>query len=185
MGVAGLGVMAGLAWWSIRHPRNHYSEDQIEALLTADEVELFSVNPSRMDYGDDPRAADAPEPKPMKTAFGEIQGYPVLGSCKIATAEELEVVRNAIRALVAAGRQWDGAVAMCFWPRHGVRIKSGGMNCDLLICYECSRAEIFRGEAPEGCVFFSSVKGSAEPGPEGLNGLLKARGIKLPKQAGH
>ncbi|MCX6848442.1 MAG: hypothetical protein NTY98_05945 [Verrucomicrobia bacterium] len=173
---------AGLAMWGIFHPKNLYSSDQLAPFLTATEVELYSVNPERMDYGEDPHAPDAPEPKRMKTPFGDFHDYPVLGICKITAAAELEAVRKAVKALDAAGRQWSGGIVMCFNPRHGLRVRSGGRTCDLLICYECSAAHIYRDDAEDGILFFSLPQGTPSPSPEDLNSLLKAHAVALPKK---
>ena len=32
----------------------------------------------------------------------------------------------------------------CFNPRHGIRVTSGGVTTDLLICFECKEAVVFR-----------------------------------------
>jgi hypothetical protein len=174
-----------LLWTSIRYPKNYYSEEQIAPFLTATELELFSVHPSLMDYGDDPFAPDAPEPKPLKTPFGDLHGYPVLGICKITAPDELAVVRKALNSLDVAGLHWGGAIAACFDPRHGVRIRSGGITRDLLICYECSQVQIFRGDTREGDIYFALSDGTQPPTPDGLNAILTSHAIELPKQPKH
>lgn len=178
-------VTVYLVCMGIRYPKNHYSEDQLAPFLTAVEVELFSVHPSLVDYGDDPFAPDAPEPKPLKTAFGDLHGYPVLGICKITASDELAVVRKAVSSLDAAGHRWGGAIAACFDPRHGVRIRSGGMTYDLLICYECSQVQIFRGDTREGDIYFALSDDTSSPSPEALNRILTSHAIALPKQPKH
>lgn len=172
----------GLVWMSNCHPQKHYSEEQLAPFLTATELELFSVNPTQMDYGENPHAPDAPAPKPLKTPFGDFHSYPVLGSCKITMPAELEAVRKAVRSLDAAGRDWGGAIAFCFNPRHGLRVRTHGMTCDLLICYECSQVQIYRGETSEGDIYFASTHATSQPTPEGLNGLLTSHAIALPRE---
>ncbi len=184
-GALALGVVVCFVWLRLEHPKNHYSEDQIVPFLTATELELFSVHPSQLEYGNDPFAPDAPEPKPLKTPFGEFHGYPVLGVCKITAQAELDVVRKAVHSLDAAGRNWQEAYAMCFSPRHGVRIRAGGTTCDLLICYKCSEVQIFRGETLEGKIYFASTSSTPLPAPEDLNGILTSHAIALPKERKH
>ncbi|MEZ0385724.1 MAG: hypothetical protein ACAI34_01555 [Verrucomicrobium sp.] len=79
--------------------------------------------------------------------------YPVLGKMETpTTAETLAIVSD----LDKSGKRWSGAVFACFSPRHGVRAVVNGSTHDLLICYECASAEIYKDSEQVGTVFLSS-----------------------------
>ena len=48
-------------------------------------------------------------------------------------------MQTAIQSAIDEGRE----PAMCFEPRHGVRIREGGVTTDYLICLECSYVHIY------------------------------------------
>ena len=46
----------------------------------------------------------------------------------------------------AGARENNNAVALCFNPRHGIRVRQGDSVLDLVICFECLQVEVFEGE---------------------------------------
>ena len=71
----------------------------------------------------------------------------------------------------------DGTFANCFNPRHGIRVASGGMTTDLVICFECLWVEVHRdGERVGG---FATQLYSESVFDE----VLLAAGVPLAKKA--
>jgi hypothetical protein len=73
-------------------------------------------------------------------------GWPVLGQ-----TDAEPIVGNSIRkelsAWVAAPE--PDAVALCFNPRHGVRVQADGHTYDFLVCFECEQAQVFKDSNPD------------------------------------
>jgi hypothetical protein len=47
-----------------------------------------------------------------------------------------------------SGARWNVPVpAMCFNPRHGIRVTYEGKTFDLVICFECSQVQVWQGES--------------------------------------
>ena len=132
------------------------------ALEKPDRLILYSLNP-------DPRHA----PKDEKSD-DNFHGYLVLGSTEIEKRSEQKKLVSALERGIAAS---DGTAAACFNPLHGIRVQVGDKTFDLVICFECLSASIYEnGQRREGVLL------TASPQPT-FNAVLKAAGVRLPKQA--
>ena len=101
----------------------------------------------------------------------------ILGSIDSDKAEQLHTI---VENLIEASEQWNGGVAMCYDPRHGIRITHGDDLHDMVICYECSTAELFRnGESVGGIRFASDANPVATPTI--ANAILDNAGIPRDK----
>ena len=90
------------------------------------EVELYSLNPERLDV--------APE--------SSFHGWEVLGSAKLDDDEAREIVEGFKSGLASA----PDYVAGCYNPRHGLRISGREEVVDLVICFQCVQIYVYVGE---------------------------------------
>ncbi len=127
-----------------------------QALRAPDKVTLYSLEP-----WDEPTSSD-------KT----------LRDVKILGQTELDGKRRAtaIAEFKSAVANWDGMIAMCFDPRHALRVTAQGHTYDFLLCYECHQFYIYKDED------LLTTLGAAGS-PKVLNGLLSAAKIPLSKSA--
>jgi hypothetical protein len=137
---------------------NQLPADAETILDKASELELYSLDPKERD-------------KKPKDGF---HGWKVLGKTTLKKKEDREKVVKAIRKGIADS---DGSVAGCFNPRHGLKAKAGGKTVELVICYECHSLEVYVDGK-------RSVVLTARSGQPGLDKVLQAAGVKLPKKAG-
>lgn len=95
---------------------------------------------------------------------------------KILGETELDKKRTitAINAFKTAISNWDGVIAMCFNPRHAIRIAAHNHTYDFLLCYECHQLSVYEDDKP---LCGLGATGS----PEVLNNLLTTAGIPLAK----
>ncbi len=167
---------------------NGYDPAQLKPYLEAHLCTVFSLDPRRRTgvLTDDPFAIPAPPPgtkvppppknKPvLPPPELNFHNYEILGQVTVKVTPELQGV---ITALDHAGQHWEGGVSSCFSPRHGLRVVKNGVTYDLLICYECMRAELFEGGKDAGLI---GMTGREAPQPDVLNALLdKARVKRMP-----
>lgn len=94
-------------------------KDVVNAFDKADGFELYSLDPA--------------------AGVGEgFHGWLVLGK----TTLKGDAAKT-VRAAVEKGRKdSDGRQAKCFIPRHGIRVG----DLDLVICFECLSARVYRGD---------------------------------------
>ncbi|MCB1211418.1 MAG: hypothetical protein KDK97_18980 [Verrucomicrobiales bacterium] len=159
--------------------------------MEAKEWILFSLEPIAVTvaeggdpFADPPKGTvkkEEPPPKPPLDPDQIFHDYPILGQTKVVVTPELKTV---ITTLDEAGRHWGGAVAMCFNPRHGIRVIKGGKTYDLVICYECMAADLYADEKWIGSIFFATEAGLL-PRPAYLNGALMRAKVKLPDPPRH
>lgn len=98
-----------------------------DPLARADQYELLSIDPDR----------------PEQLSPDLFHGYRVLGTTIIsepgARAQLTDALRGGVKSIF-------GTRNNCFTPRHGIRVTSGGITTDILICFECQQARVFIGE---------------------------------------
>jgi len=98
-----------------------------------EQMELLSIWPSSVGFE-----------RPTLITAGEFRRYPVLGRAEISDAS----TRNELaHRLLQSIEESSGAQYLCFHPRHGLRVRKGDVELDLVLCFECSAARIHRGEA--------------------------------------
>ena len=123
-------------------------------LDTPDVLEVLSLDPRHTS-------------RPSKGAF---HGWEVLGRESL---REQGRRQELVAALEKAIRESDGAVALCFEPRHGIHATSGANSVDLVICFHCLQVEVYLGSSQA-----SSVP-TTESAERVLDRLLKDAGVRL------
>jgi hypothetical protein len=123
-----------------------------DILETAEEFQLLSLDPDKDSERDG------------------FHGYKVLGMTRIkAGAPRAELVR----ALKKGAAEEEGFEAICFQPRHGLRVIRQGKTADFLICFECLNVAVFMGDKGD------SFRTTKSPKPV-FDKALKDAGIPLP-----
>lgn len=148
---------------------NYYKSEQLTPFLKAGvgQLEVLDVNPFWE------KMKDLPSEEPLKPSLGLFHGHHVVGRVVVSQEAELGMVKQAIRDIDHDGDHWGGSMAACFYPRHGIRlVRKDGANLDLLICYECARADIFRGDRKEGTVYLGYDVYKDHATPELLDKVL-------------
>jgi hypothetical protein len=145
-------------------PQNRIPEP-VEALLAkADTFELYSLDPAR-------EPEERGKAEPAKDTF---HGWKVLGKTEIKGKAERKRLAEALRL---GAEDNFGVAAACLIPRHGLRLTGGGKTVDLVICFQCLSVQVFvNGERKDGFLT------TGDPQKE-FDAVLKAAGVKLPKQA--
>jgi hypothetical protein len=87
---------------------------------------------------------------------------------------ELDGERRAtvIAEFKSAVANWDGMIAMCFDPRHALRVKAKAHTYDFLLCYECHQLYVYRDDK-------LLARLGAAGSPKALNELLSAAKVPL------
>ena len=101
-------------------------------------------------------------------------GWPVLGQAMV-SPDAASSVRKALSAWVDAPE--PDAVALCFNPRHGVRLQADGHTYDFVVCFECAQTQVFGDSDPEpiGTLFYAGNQATWDI-------LLSAAGVPLAAQ---
>ena len=97
-------------------------------------------------------------------------GRRVLGSIVITDAAVQQKLATALRS--GAARVY--LLPMCFNPRHCIRVTHGGVVTDLLICFECSQAQVWRDDK-----LIDQWTTTASPQPV-FDAVLRAAAVPLP-----
>ena len=185
-------ALASCAWAADVDPdtKNHYKAADLLAFTKATEWTIFSLDPMPQDLEEDPFATPAPadgkaaEIKPPKKKVPPehgFHGFPVLGQTKVTVSDELKSV---ISTIDEAARHWTGSVAACFRPRHAIRVVSDGIVHDLVICFECMSADLYRANKKVGSIDFVT-DARWLPRPALLNSALIRAKVKMPPPPRH
>src|SRR5262245_40981332 len=106
--------------------KNEIAPELAKALAAPDEVTLYSLEPRK---GDD-----------LKAGF---HGYTILGQMQLKGDDRAVVVAEFNQAV----KDSNGTSLRCFNPRHGLRVKSGGAEFDVVICFECHNYHAYKDNA--------------------------------------
>jgi uncharacterized protein (TIGR03067 family) len=138
---------------------NKLPADAQKALESAKELELYSLDPT-------PRKEKDP---------ADFHGWKVLGK----TAVKKDDAQAVAAAVVKGVADSDGTAALCFNPRHGVRVAAGDATYDF-VCFECLQVQVYTGDKKlDGALTASSPQ-------KALDKLLKDAGVPLaPKPGAH
>jgi hypothetical protein len=68
-------------------------------------------------------------------------GYGVLGRATIRDAGDIKALAGAF----LQGRRAGGRAFACFDPRHGIHVRRGDQDLDLVICFECEQGYLYFG----------------------------------------
>ncbi len=163
---------------------NGYVPAQLRPFLQASRLELLSLDPGALRAAQKRSEWNATVPQLSETAHQLCHGYPVLGTVTLSSADDLEEIRAAIRDLDRAGQAWNGLIAGCFTPRHGIRLTTSSGVSDLLICYECHSVTIFEGSSSAEQTATGNIymAGGPPAHPDGLNAILTRHSIPLPQK---
>jgi hypothetical protein len=77
------------------------------------------------------------------TTQGGFHDHQILGRREIVDSATRKTLISALENGVAENH---GEIAMCFNPRHGIRVNRRGKRVDFLICFECAQVKIFGDE---------------------------------------
>lgn len=151
-----LSMLLGVAFAGA--PGNRLPEDALDALHGADSAVLYSLEPYE----------PLPMPSPPGSPAPVLHGYAVLGEVRL-DGERLQAAATEFEAAIDRD---EGILAMCFDPRHALRVTRDGHTYDLLLCYACGRAQVYRdGER----IATLGAAGSDKP----LNRLLADAGVAV------
>lgn len=151
-------LIASLATTSPAEPvkENKLPPEAEQALRAPDKVTLYSLEPW-----------DEPTP-----------GDKTLRKVKVLGQTDLDGERGAmaVAEFKAAVSGWDGMIAMCFDPRHALRVTAKAHTYDFLLCYECHQLYVYRDDK------LLTTLGAAGS-PKVLNELLSAAKLPLSTSA--
>jgi len=140
-------------------PPNSIPPQALQALQSAITGTLYSLDPGMM--------AGAPGDK----AF---HNHHVLGQAEL----DLKQMVTASSAFQSAVANWNPSMgmALCFNPRHGLRVTANGHVFDFVLCYECGQLYIYEDDKNIASL-------GAIGTPDILNNLLSTAKVPLPAPA--
>jgi len=157
MGAGGPRVVGGPHRMAYLMAPNPVPEAVARALEKADTAELYSLDP-------DPR---------RDKDGGGFHGWKVLGKTEVKGEAARKELLGALRR---SADENELGPALCFNPRHGLRLTAGGKAVDLVICFECLQVEVYDGA--------DKAKGflvTADPQPA-FDRVLTAAGVPLARK---
>lgn len=120
---------------------------EVEALLSdVQSLELLSLDPRRESVAE--ARADNPDEW--------VQRWRVVGTARLA---DVGAIQELSEALLSGIRESNGSSAFCFSPRHALRFQSNGKQIVLIICFQCSGAQLHGIATPKGF----ALTGTPEP----------------------
>jgi hypothetical protein len=102
-------------------------------------------------YSLDPHDASRFEGKLPEISNKSFHWMPVLGNVEIIPLQEKT---NLLGALAQGVRENSGEAAMCFDPRHGLRVVTKSATNDFVICFECLQVQAY-GFTPSSSFYVS------------------------------
>ena len=96
------------------------------AIIGADSVELVRLNPSQRNIFGQKRSNDA---------SGTIDGRKIV-SARVAK-DRADILRLAASLQKSVEKADPELIAMCFNPRHALRLRSGSTESVIVVCFEC------------------------------------------------
>lgn len=119
-------IVIGFVQWTRRPPRV-----ATDALEGADRYELLSLDPERQSV------------QPTSSPSGLFHGRRVLGSVVVTDSATRRRLNDALRG---GAKSILSLPAMCFDPRHGIRVTRNGRTTDFVICFECEQVQVRVGD---------------------------------------
>ena len=108
------------------------------ALRSDSEFQLFSLDPYNRDTD------------PKQNRFHH---FVVLGSTDVSASDRHQIVE----ALIAGVAESDGSLALCFEPRHGIRVIHADKRYDFVICFECLQIYWYTGDDMNSTILTSGT----------------------------
>jgi hypothetical protein len=127
------------------------------AMKSSASFEIFSLDPKRLDKND-------------SDSSSSLHGFKILGRSTLDSESE----RMRLISALQFGAKWNlGLASLCFVPRHGIRvIDADGEPIDLVICFECNLARVYRAGGSESFVIGKSPEKT-------FDAMLTAGGVPL------
>ena len=83
------------------------------------------------------------KPFPVREAKKHFHNYPIISEVELKLKSHRErLFDNLLRAIERS----NGRRALCFLPRHGLRLIKGEEVLDLVICFQCDNADLYGNE---------------------------------------
>jgi hypothetical protein len=143
------------------NPESRRLAESLPGLRSPDVLVLYSID------GREP-------PDESNASDDKFHGFPVLGKLEIKQTASRAEICAAIREGVA---EFDGVVAACFWPRHGLHVIEDGVPFDYVVCFECAQFRLYAA-GQDGKV--KPTEGATTGSPQVvLDRYLEAAGIPL------
>jgi hypothetical protein len=121
LAVSVMALLGAPTAWAVEVASSPFHPSVVSVLAVPDRLEVLSL---------------MPDPEPKEPGF---YGWNVLGRTVVKDSSRRATIVNALsRGIFEA----DGE-ALCFSPRHGVRAKRGKTTVDLVVCFECSKVEVY------------------------------------------
>ena len=164
---------------------NELPAEAVAALKSGTKYVLFSLEPPSASGKEpqlNPKMTAEEVAKELERFAAEVRlkpeeghhGYKILGSSELIEAASRA---SAVSAITDAVRDFHGGVALCFEPRHSLRVVSAeGTTYDFVACFECSQVAVYRGKERIG---LAGMTGLQKP----LDDLLTAAKVPLAKPA--
>lgn len=111
--------------------------------------------------------------RPESITSEKFHGFPVIGNVEIEDPQD----RQAIMSAVGKGFSERGGVSSCYYPRHGLRIKTKTVVYEYNICFECSAYNVYVNSE-----HFHAGTTSKSP-LEFLNTFFEMAGVTIAPQA--
>lgn len=149
-------ILAGCSS-TVAEPKNKMPLELQTILESAEQFELFSLNPTEL-----------PQDAIPQDAFHE---WEVLGKTIVKNAETRKKLIVAFKTGVAEN---EGIAASCFAPRHGIRVTHNGKTADFVICFQCLQVLTYVGNS-KATGFLISASPQAS-----FDNVLKEAKVPLP-----
>lgn len=162
-----LAIVAAIGYalfWRTYLPDNRIPPMALRALENDTNLVLYSLEPERY------VVLDSGDTQPLPADMPKFHSYRILGQTPLSTAESRRVVIETVKEAV---HHWNGSIAACFEPRHGIRATDASGTYDFLICFTCSQVYVF---SPGNAQTELGIRASGKP----LNNILTAAHVPLP-----
>jgi hypothetical protein len=163
-----LAIIAAIGYGYFRrgsyYRNNRIPPAALHALESDSNLVLYSLYPDKFVH------LDNGDVQPLPDNELKFRGYRILGQTALTSGESRHVVVNTVRDAV---RNWDGVMALCFEPRHGVQATDATGTYDFLICFACRQVYVF---SPGDTRKQLGIHASGQP----LNDILTEAHVPLP-----
>lgn len=134
----------------------------LESLQGSKSVTIYALHPSPHD----------PEGKPPSEALA-FHGYRILEQASLAQGQITPLL-----SLVGTGiSENDSMAAMCFNPRHGIRVQFSDYEVDFVICFECLQIYEYDSRKTERVTHLTSDRVEPE-----VSKIYQAHGLEIQGQ---
>ena len=122
---------ANISWW-VQQARNEARRKELQNLWPT-VFRILEQTPSM--------EVIALNPEGVRNEVETFHGYGVLGRTTIRDSDDMKT----LAAAFLKGRRQGGQTFLCFDPRHGIHVRHGNQDLDLVICFECAQGHLYFG----------------------------------------